>query len=92
MIYLFVGGPHDGKRVDVPTLIDRITLNVIPKPSFALNDDDVQIEDSVEFKIAVYKPFPFRADNKTFFIYALESMRALDVLEHLIAYYPERNS
>lgn len=86
--YLFIGGSHDGHRIDVFEGISPIILNVIREPEPVKPNGDFS-QYGLDYETEAYKPILFCADNHEIIIYALYGMKAIDVFHALIRNYPD---
>lgn len=83
MRLLFIGGPADGKRIDVPEDCD---LWNIAEPFGLSFKEFVDIEDLVLRK-CTYKKMPFRGNERKFNIMAVEGTTPDKLIEILIQRY-----
>lgn len=86
--HLFIGGSHDGHRIDVFEGISPIILNVIREPEPVKSHGDTTLY-GLDYETEAYKPIPFCADKHEIIIYALYGMKAIDVFHALIRNYPD---
>lgn len=83
---LFIGGSHDGTRHqmdELPSVVHLIKkMDSVPRhsPFRHLPQLDEEIEE--------YKLTPFRGLDDTYYVYAIKTLTASDVIAHLISKYP----
>lgn len=84
--YLFIGGSHDGQRHqmdELPGVVHLIKkLDSVPifSPFRHFRQFDEEFEE--------YKLTPFRGLDDTYYIYAIKTLSASDVIANLISKYP----
>ncbi len=86
---LFVGGSHDGARIEVPIHKDRIRLPIEKVAIF--NSEMERSSESLErekvYHDEVYYKMPFCADPQVFFIYVIAGMSVIEAIHRLIDNY-----
>lgn len=85
VITLFVGGSHDGARLDIDEARAEVRLPVIA--SFAMGSITVETKEADIFKHELYKRLTFRGADDVVTVFALVSMTADDVLRALVKRY-----
>lgn len=86
MITLFVGGSHDGARLDLDEARQEVRLPVIE--SFAMGTITIETKEADIFKHELYTRHKFYSPNISFF--ALDKMSEDDVLRALVYGYKRK--
>lgn len=83
--YLFIGGSHDGERRTMGELppVVHLIKTLYPVPIFSPFRDVRQFDEEIE----EYKLTPFRGLDDTYYIYAISTLNASDVIAALISKY-----
>ena len=85
-LFLFIGGSHDGERRtmgELPPVVHMIK-KLDSVPIFSPFRDVRQLDEEIE----EYKLTPFRGLNDTYYVYAISTLNASDVIAALISNYP----
>jgi len=87
MITLFIGGAHDGARIEVDEARTDMRLPVIE--SFAMGTITVETPRGAIFDFEYYVRHTLRADKEEFSVFALNDMTPADMMRLLLVRYPK---
>ena len=82
---LFIGGPADGQRINIPD--DRGQWDVVRRSPLPIADSSELPSPETMCKITRYLKMPFRGNAQKFFVMAEEKLTPDDVIAKLIRGY-----
>lgn len=87
MLTLFLGGAHDGARIDIDYECHSVRLPVID--SLAMGTITVETPKEAIFETELYVRHTLRAESEDFSVFALGTMTPNDMMRLLLVRYPK---